>query len=69
MLFEVSRILSCTLRMTYVGQCGVLINMPYSGVLQSNFGYLDAFYCSFFSPLLHMEEDATIIWDSTAFFQ
>ena len=54
--------------MTYVGQHGVLINMPYSGVLQSNFGYLDAFYCSFFSPLLHMEGDVTIIWDSTAFF-
>jgi hypothetical protein len=41
---------------------GVLINKPYQRVLQSNFGYLDAFYCSFFSPLLHMEGDRTIIW-------
>jgi len=51
--------------MAYVGQRGVLINISYSEVLQSNFGYLDAF----FSPLLHMEGDGTIIGDSTAFFQ
>jgi len=27
------------------------------------------FYCSFFSPLLHVEGYGTIIWDITAFFQ
>jgi hypothetical protein len=65
MLFEFGRILSSTLRMAYVGLRGVLINISYSEVLQSNFGYLYAF----FSPLLHMEGDGTIRGDSTAFFQ
>jgi len=47
--------------MTYVGQLGVLINMPYSGVLQSNFGYLDAFIVVSFVFFLHMDGDGTII--------